>query len=103
MAPAVGGAEAREAFERDLIRETLRMHGRRMAPAARQLGVSRVTLYRIVARLKLDSDLLPGEAESLQEEEGRRDLSALGAPRGSTPPTAGAIAVSDSNHDRIVS
>lgn len=95
-------AEAREAFERELIRETLRVHGRRMAPAARQLGVSRVTLYRIVARLKLDSDLLPGEAESLQEEEGRRGLSVHGAPRGSTPPTAGAIVVSDSNHDRIV-
>jgi DNA-binding NtrC family response regulator len=46
-------AQARDAFERELVRETLRVHGHRIAPAARQLGVSRVTLYRIVTRLKL--------------------------------------------------
>lgn len=96
-------AQAREAFERELVRETLRMHGRRMAPAARQLGVSRVTLYRIVARLKLDSDLLPGEAASLQEEAGQDGLSSHATGGDSAPPTAGAIAVSDSNRDRIVS
>lgn len=64
---SVSLAQAREAFERDLIRETLRAHGRRIAPAARQLGISRVTLYRIVARLKLAGDLAPDETGRLHE------------------------------------
>lgn len=61
-------AQARDAFERQLVRETLRAHGRRIAPAARQLGVSRVTLYRIVARLNLSSDLAPADQNCVAEE-----------------------------------
>lgn len=46
-------AQARSHFERGLIRETLRETGHCMTSAARRLGVSRVTLYRMVERLGL--------------------------------------------------
>jgi DNA-binding NtrC family response regulator len=59
-------AQARDAFERELVRETLRAHGRRIAPAARQLGISRVTLYRLVARFNLADDLAPEEQTQVQ-------------------------------------
>jgi transcriptional regulator with AAA-type ATPase domain len=94
-------AQAREAFERELVRETLRLHGRRIAPAARQLGVSRVTLYRIVARLKLAGDLPPEEAARLLEAGGDSDPSGGSAADLSSGPTAGGVDVSNANHDRI--
>jgi DNA-binding NtrC family response regulator len=94
-------AQAREAFERELVRDTLRLHGRRIAPAARQLGVSRVTLYRIVARLKLAGDLPPEEAARLLEAGEQSGLLDASAADLSSAPTAGATGVSDPNHDRI--
>ncbi len=54
-------AQARSHFERGLIRDTLRETGHCMASAARLLGVSRVTLYRMVDRLGLD-DATPDSA-----------------------------------------
>lgn len=61
-------AEARSHFERHLIAQSLRHNGQSVAGAARQLGVSRVTLYRMMARLKIgqpepaesDADRQPG-------------------------------------------
>lgn len=47
-------AQARSHFERGLIRDALRETGHCMASAARRLGVSRVTLYRMVDRLGLE-------------------------------------------------
>jgi DNA-binding NtrC family response regulator len=41
---------ARASFERDMIEASLRANGNNMTLAARQLGVSRVTLYRILNR-----------------------------------------------------
>ena len=76
-------AQARDAFERNLVRETLKVNGRRIAPTARQLGVSRVTLYRIVSRLKLSGDLEADAREPMASTDGI------------------APGVSDSNIDRI--
>lgn len=42
--------DARASFERDLIETSLRANGNNVSKAARQLGVSRVTLYRILNR-----------------------------------------------------
>jgi len=42
--------DARAAFERDMIEATLRANGNNVTLTARQLGVSRVTLYRILNR-----------------------------------------------------
>lgn len=49
-------AQARWHFERGLIQSALRDSGHCMASAARRLGVSRVTLYRMVDRLALDNN-----------------------------------------------
>ena len=51
-APDVGApgslVAARTATQRELIRRTLERHGYNIAASARSLGVSRVTLYRMM-------------------------------------------------------
>jgi DNA-binding NtrC family response regulator len=46
-------AAARTATQRDLIRETLERHTFNVAASARSLGVSRVTLYRLMHKLEI--------------------------------------------------
>ncbi|MEN9774866.1 MAG: hypothetical protein RL322_1936 [Pseudomonadota bacterium] len=46
-------AHARRRFERALVRDSLRLHGHSVSAAARALGVSRVTLYRMMEKLGL--------------------------------------------------
>lgn len=48
--PQITLEDARASFEREMIRATLRANGNNVSLAARQLGVSRVTLYRIMNR-----------------------------------------------------
>jgi two-component system NtrC family response regulator len=43
--------EAREAVEREMIQQSLRKHGGKIAPAAAELGVSRPTLYELMEKL----------------------------------------------------
>jgi DNA-binding NtrC family response regulator len=98
--PAVRNlAQARDAFERNLIRETLRAHGSRIAPAARELGVSRVTLYRLVARLDLADCLHPNEATTEAENASQCELRGLIADGDMTLPTRKPVVVSEEIHD----
>jgi transcriptional regulator with GAF, ATPase, and Fis domain len=46
-------AAARSATQRDLIRHTLEQHEFNVAASARSLGVSRVTLYRLMRKLDI--------------------------------------------------
>lgn len=48
-------ADARARLERAMIIDSLRLSGHSVAGAARHLGVSRVTLYRMMARLRIES------------------------------------------------
>jgi DNA-binding NtrC family response regulator len=48
-------ADARSRLERAMVTDSLRRNGHSVAGAARQLGISRVTMYRMMARLKIDS------------------------------------------------
>jgi transcriptional regulator with GAF, ATPase, and Fis domain len=57
-------AQARSQFERGLIRDALRESGHCMAGAARRLGVSRVTLYRMIDRLGLDDSSADARGEA---------------------------------------
>jgi two-component system NtrC family response regulator len=43
--------EAREAVERQMVRQALRKHGGKIAPAAVELGLSRPTLYELMEKL----------------------------------------------------
>ena len=45
--------EFRSTVERELIEVSLKKHGNNVSETARQLGVSRVTLYRMIDRLKI--------------------------------------------------
>lgn len=45
--------ELRSTVERELIEVSLKKHGNNVSETARQLGVSRVTLYRMIDRLKI--------------------------------------------------
>lgn len=57
LAAAGGGGaptslkEAREALEKEMIRESLRRHGGKITAAAAELGVSRPTLYEMIEKL----------------------------------------------------
>lgn len=44
---------ARACFDRDVLVTSLRTNGNKVAPTARQLGVSRVTLYRMMNKLSI--------------------------------------------------
>ena len=48
--------EARMSFERELIQETLRKHGGKIAPAALDLDVSRPTLYALMEKYGIKKD-----------------------------------------------
>ena len=50
-APAVTLEAARASFERDIVEASLRANGNNVSRTARQLGVSRVTLYRVINKL----------------------------------------------------
>ncbi len=65
--PALTLEQARSAAEAEAVRRALRNNGRRMAEAARELGISRVTLYRLVERhgLRGGHEQAAGEDESL--------------------------------------
>jgi hypothetical protein len=79
-----------------MVREALRANGQRIAPSARQLGISRVTLYRIVSRLNLVNELKPdGELRSGACSAGK----AAGDP--TSTPTAGDNGVSELSRDCI--
>ncbi|HSG22220.1 MAG TPA: sigma-54 dependent transcriptional regulator, partial [Azonexus sp.] len=45
---------ARASFERDIIESSLRANGNNVTRAAQQLGVSRVTLYRVINKLNIE-------------------------------------------------
>jgi DNA-binding NtrC family response regulator len=48
--------DARARFERELLANSLRANGNKVSPTARQLGVSRVTLYRLIHKLNLRAE-----------------------------------------------
>jgi len=62
-------AHARRRFERALVRDSLRLHGHSVSAAARALGVSRVTLYRLMEKLGLAADGRSSVAETVGEPE----------------------------------
>ncbi len=43
--------DAREALERDMVREALRKHGGKITAAAAELGISRPTFYELMEKL----------------------------------------------------
>jgi two-component system NtrC family response regulator len=45
--------EAREALEREMLRQALRKHSGKITAAAAELGISRPTLYELMAKLGL--------------------------------------------------
>ena len=61
--------EAREAAERQVIEQALLRHRGRFADAARELGVSRVTLYRLMCAhgMRDRGDTLAGFSAPLPE------------------------------------
>lgn len=48
--------DARARFERELLANSLRANGNKVSPTARQLGASRVTLYRLIHKLNLRAE-----------------------------------------------
>ena len=55
-ANAVTLKEAREAVERQMVRQALRKHGGKIAPAAVELGMSRPTLYELMEKLGISRE-----------------------------------------------
>ena len=51
--PAVTLDAARASFERDIVETSLRANNNNVSRTARQLGISRVTLYRVMNRLQI--------------------------------------------------
>jgi DNA-binding NtrC family response regulator len=49
-------ATARQALEEKLMREALRINGGNIKRAAKELGVSRVTLYRMMEKYRIDPE-----------------------------------------------
>ncbi len=62
-APAVTLEQARNAAEAEAVRRALRNNGQRMAETARELGISRVTLYRLVERHGLRTGIATVEGD----------------------------------------
>ena len=48
------GDRAREAVERQMVQQSLKKHGGKIAPAAVELGLSRPTLYELMEKLGID-------------------------------------------------
>jgi DNA-binding NtrC family response regulator len=48
-------AQARERAEREVIEQALERHPGRLVDAARELGISRVTLYRLMSALGMSA------------------------------------------------
>lgn len=63
--------QVREAAEQQVIEAALRRHRGRSRPAARELSISRATLYRLMAnyggRTREDSEAIPARASALPE------------------------------------
>ena len=55
-ATAVTLKEAREEVERQMVRQALRKHGGKIAPAAVELGMSRPTLYELMEKLGISRE-----------------------------------------------
>ena len=55
---------ARHELERDLVRRALDLHNQKIQPAARSLGVSRVTLYRLVEKYGIKAPEADAEARA---------------------------------------
>lgn len=51
---AVTLEKARASFERDIVETSLRANGNNVTKTARQLGISRVTLYRAISKLNIE-------------------------------------------------
>jgi DNA-binding NtrC family response regulator len=51
--PAVTLEAARTSFERDIVETSLRANSNNVSRTARQLGISRVTLYRVMNKLRI--------------------------------------------------
>ena len=51
--PAVTLEAARASFERDIVETSLRANSNNVSRTARQLGISRVTLYRVMNKLHI--------------------------------------------------
>jgi DNA-binding NtrC family response regulator len=62
--PAITLEQARCAAEAEAVRRALRNNGQRMADAARELGISRVTLYRLIERHGLRGEHEPAAHET---------------------------------------
>lgn len=52
--PTVTLEAARTSFEKDIVETSLRANGNNVAKTARQLGISRVTLYRVISKLNIE-------------------------------------------------
>jgi two-component system NtrC family response regulator len=55
-APVATLKEAREALERDIIRQALRKYAGKITPAAAELGISRPTLYELIEKLGISRE-----------------------------------------------
>jgi DNA-binding NtrC family response regulator len=55
LEPPVTLEAARASFERDIVETSLRANSNNVSRTARQLGISRVTLYRVMNRLNIAS------------------------------------------------
>jgi DNA-binding NtrC family response regulator len=55
---------ARESFDRNVLEASLRTNGHKVAQTARQLGVSRVTLYRMMNKLSIPLSQAAGQSTS---------------------------------------
>jgi DNA-binding NtrC family response regulator len=56
---AVTLSHAREAVEKDVIQDALRANANNVSKSARELGVSRVTLYRLMGKLNINPSARP--------------------------------------------
>jgi two-component system NtrC family response regulator len=59
---AVTLKDAREALEREMVKQAVRRHSGKIAPAAAELGVSRPTLYELMEKLGINRDKRVGGA-----------------------------------------
>jgi DNA-binding NtrC family response regulator len=74
--------QVREAAEREAIEAALRRHRGRSQPAARELGISRATLYRLMAnhgeRRPQEEQVVTAQADANMEQQEERRLAVVG-------------------------